>query len=47
MSLKKAGLVYLELDKKQSAKKAFESLKANYPQSQEAQDIDKYIALAE
>lgn len=47
MSLKKAGLVYLELDKKQSAKKAFESIKSNYPQSQEAQDIDKYIALAE
>jgi len=47
MSLKKAGLAYLELGKKQSARKAFESIKANYPQSQEAQDIDKFIALAE
>ena len=47
MSLKKAGLVYLELGKKGAAKKAFEAVKANYPASQEAQDIDKYIALAE
>ncbi|MBQ7530184.1 MAG: tetratricopeptide repeat protein, partial [Paludibacteraceae bacterium] len=47
MSLKKAGLTYLELGKKASAKKAFESIKNNYPASAEAQDIDKFIALAE
>jgi len=47
MSLKKAGLVYLEVGKKNAAKKAFESIKNNYPASNEAQDIDKYIALSE
>ena len=47
MSLKKAGLVYLEIGKKNSAKKAFESIKNNYPASPEAQDIDKFIALAD
>lgn len=47
MSLKKAGLVYLELGKKHAAKKAFESIKNNYPASAEAQDIDKFIALSE
>ena len=47
MSLKKAGLAYMELGKKASAKKAFEAIKANYPTSAEAQDIDKFIALAE
>ena len=47
MSLKKAGLVYLELGNNAAAKKAFETLKADYPASAEAQDIDKYIAIAE
>ncbi len=47
MSLKKAGLVYLELGNKAAAKKAFETIKADYPASTEAQDIDKYIAVAE
>ena len=47
MSLKKAGFVYLEQGKKHAAKKAFESIKNNYPASSEAQDIDKYIALSE
>ncbi len=47
MSLKKAGLVYLELDDKKSAKKVFEMIKDEYPTSTEAMDIDKYIALAE
>lgn len=47
MSLKKAGLVYLELDNKAAAKKAFETIKAEYPASTEAQDIEKYIAIAE
>jgi len=47
MSLKKAGLVYMELDKKAEAKKCFEQVRDNFPQSQEAQDIEKYIALAQ
>ena len=47
MSLKKAGLVYLEQGKKHAAKKAFEAIKHNYPASNEAQDIDKFIALSE
>jgi len=47
MSLKKAGLVYLELEKKAEAMKCFEQIRDNYPQAQEAQDIDKYIVLAQ
>ena len=46
MSLKKAGLVYLELGDNRSAKHAFETIKEKYPQSQEAYDIDKYIEIA-
>ena len=47
MSLKKAGLVYLEMGDKRSAKHVFEQIKQNYATSQEAADIDKYIALAQ
>ncbi len=47
MSLKKAGLVYLHEGKKSQAKHAFETIKADYPASNEAQDIDKYIAIAQ
>jgi len=47
MSLKKAGIVYLEQGRKSAAKKAFEAIKNNYPASSEAQDIDKFIALSE
>lgn len=47
MSLKKAGLVYLHEGKNAKAKKAFEAIKAEYPASAEAQDIDKYIAIAQ
>ena len=47
MSLKKAGIVYLHEGEKSKALKAFQAIKANYPQSNEAQDIDKYIAVAE
>ena len=47
MALKKAGLVYLHEDEKAKALKAFKAIKENYPQSAEAQDIDKYIAIAE
>jgi tetratricopeptide (TPR) repeat protein len=47
MSLKKVGFVYLEMGNKAAAKKAFETIKAEYPASTEAQDIDKYIAIAQ
>ena len=47
MSLKKAGFVYLEMGNKTAAKKAFETIKADYPASTEDQDIEKYIAIAE
>ena len=47
MSLKKAGIVYLHEGEKAKALKAFKAIKADYPQSSEAQDIDKYIAVAE
>ena len=47
MSLKKAGIVYLHENQKGKALKAFKAIKENYPSSAEAQDIDKYIAIAE
>ena len=47
MSLMKAGKVYLELGNNAAARKAFETVKAQYPTSAEAQDADKYIAIAE
>ncbi|MBR1877718.1 MAG: tetratricopeptide repeat protein [Paludibacteraceae bacterium] len=47
MSLKKAGIVYLHEGKKAQAKHAFETIKSDYPASNEAQDIDKYIAIAQ
>ena len=47
MSLKKLGLVYLKEGKNSDARKAFETIRSDYPASAEAQDIDKYIALAE
>ena len=47
MSLKKAGLVYLHEGQNAKALKAFKAIKDNYPSSVEAQDIDKYIAVAE
>jgi len=46
MSLKKAGIVYLEMGDKHAAKHAFETIKNDYPTSQEASDIDKYIEIA-
>ena len=46
MSLKKAGIVYLHEGEKKKALKAFEAIKADYPASSEAQDIDKYIEVA-
>ena len=47
MSLKKAGIVYLHEGQNAKALKAFKAIKENYPSSAEAQDIDKYIAIAE
>ena len=47
MSLKKAGIVYLHEGENGKALKAFQTIKENYPASAEAQDIDKYIAIAE
>ncbi len=47
MALKKAGIAYLEMGNKKAAKSAFAAIKADYPMAQEAQDIDKYIAIAE
>lgn len=46
IALKKAGFVYLELGKNKDAKSVFETIKSEYPNSQEAKDIDKYIAVA-
>ena len=47
MSLKKAGIVYLHEGQKAKALKVFKAIKENYPSSADAQDIDKYIAIAE
>ncbi len=47
MALKKAGITYLEMGNKSAAKLVFEAIKSDYPMSQEAQDIDKYIAIAQ
>lgn len=43
MSLKKAGLVYIELGDNERAHAAFATIKERYAVSQEAQDVDKYI----
>jgi TolA-binding protein len=45
MSLKKLGFVQMELGNNAAAKKAFETIKSDYPTSTEAQDIEKYIAI--
>ena len=47
MSLKKAGITYLKIEDKEGAHDAFSTIKEKYPSSVEAQDIDKYIAIAE
>ena len=46
ISLKKAGLVYLEMGKPAAAKKVFETIKVDYPTSEAAREIDMYIELA-
>ncbi|MBO5618421.1 MAG: tetratricopeptide repeat protein [Paludibacteraceae bacterium] len=47
MSLKKLGILYLHEGQNAKALKAFKAIKADYPASAEAQDVDKYIAVAE
>ena len=47
MSLFKLGVLYLHEGEKAKAKKAFEAIKNDYPTSNEAREIDKYIAIAE
>lgn len=44
--LKKAGLVYEELDDYKKAISSYEKIKKQYPESDEARDIDKYIEAA-
>lgn len=44
--LKKAGLVYEELGEFDKAVQMYESIEKDYPESQEAFDIDKYITAA-
>jgi tetratricopeptide (TPR) repeat protein len=41
--LKKAGLVYEKLDNNKKALSAYEKIKKDYPASDEARDIEKYI----
>jgi len=42
--LKKAGLVYESTKEIEKAEKAYTTIKEKYPKSQEAADIDKYLA---
>jgi len=42
--LKKAGLVYESLNQAEKAEKAYTQIKEKYPKSNEASDIDKYLA---
>lgn len=44
VALKKAAFVLLETGETKKAIKAFETIKNDYPMSNEAQDIDKYIS---
>ena len=46
-ALWKAGMMYLQLDKKEAAVKAFQQIKDNYPESPEWGEVDKYLAYAE
>lgn len=47
VALWKAGMMYLQLDKKEAAVKAFQQIKDNYPESPEWNEVDKYLAYAE
>ena len=42
-----AGMMYLQLDQKDAAVKAFQQIKDNYPESPEWNEVDKYLAYAE
>lgn len=46
-ALFKAGMTYIMLGQNDKAAECFNKVKKNYPEATEAQDIDKYIALAE
>jgi tetratricopeptide (TPR) repeat protein len=46
-ALMKTGIVHLELKDKAAAKTAFETIKKDFPASQDAQNIDKYISSVE
>ena len=46
-ALWKAGMMYLQLDQKEAAVKAFQQIKDNYPESPEWNEVDKYLAYAE
>jgi TolA-binding protein len=46
-ALWKAGMMYLQLDQKEAAIKAFQQIKDNYPESPEWNEVDKYLAYAE
>ncbi len=45
IALKKAGNVYMALDDKKAAHNVYVTIRDEYPQSSEASDIEKYIAL--
>ena len=47
LSLKKLGILYLHEGENAKAKKAFERIKNEFPASQEAQEVDKFIAICE
>lgn len=42
--LKKSGIVYEEMDEKAKANEVYHQIKKEYPDSEEARDIEKYIA---
>lgn len=47
-ALFKAGIIYLtKLNNRESALRCFNTIKTNYPEATERNDIDKYIAFAE
>lgn len=46
-ALFKAGMVHLQLKNKENAIECFESIKAQYPESTEFSEVDKYLAVAE
>lgn len=47
VALMKAGRVYLKLDNKEAAKKVFETVKTKYLNSQEAQEVEKYLPMCD